>query len=390
MTKVVKSMLSFDKSKWSRVRLDSVVREVRQVVRDARAEGIDRIVGLEHIDSEDIHLRKWIPYSEETTFSKKFVKGQVLFGRRRAYLKKAALATFDGICSGDITVLEAKDGLVPELLPFLISNDGFFDYAVRKSAGSLSPRAKFKDLADYEFLLPPKDQQARLAELLWAGDEVVETRIALRDKIIKNYEILSEELIWPGNYPNESLVSFTGREKLVDGDWIESKDQSESGIRLLQLADIGLGEFTNKSRRYVTEDTFKRLRCFEVLPGDILIARMPDPIGRACVVENIGTRMITAVDCCILRTNSQLTREFLVHLLNSKKFLSIANSLASGTTRQRISRTNLESILVPKPTLEDQRRIVSKLSFLTRSKNEADIEIERIKQLQKSLINQIF
>jgi type I restriction enzyme S subunit len=103
----------------------------------------------------------------------------VLFGRRRAYLKKAAQAKFSGICSGDITVMRAKADLLPELLPFIINNDKFFDYAVKHSAGSLSPRVKFKDLANYEFKLPPKEQQAKLAELLWAMDEVVEKELRL-------------------------------------------------------------------------------------------------------------------------------------------------------------------------------------------------------------------
>ena len=132
---------------------------------------------MEHIESENIHLRNSSGIEESTTFTKKFAPGDVLFGRRRAYLKKAAQASFGGICSGDITVLRAKKGLLPELLPFIVNNDKFFDHAIKHSAGGLSPRVKFKDLANYEFLLPPKDQQAQLAELLWAMDEVIERGI---------------------------------------------------------------------------------------------------------------------------------------------------------------------------------------------------------------------
>src|SRR5690606_21170254 len=104
------------------------------------------------------------------------------FGRRRAYLKKAAQAIFDGVCSGDITVLRAKENLNIRLLPFIIHNEKFFDYAVKHSAGGLSPRVKFKDLANYEFLLPPKEQQAGLADLLWSMDEVIEKDFRVLDK----------------------------------------------------------------------------------------------------------------------------------------------------------------------------------------------------------------
>ena len=123
------------------------------------------VVGLEHITPSELNLTSW-DIDSDNTFAKAFHKGQMLFGRRRAYLKKAAVAPFDGICSGDITVIEASNGkLLPELLPFIIQNDAFFDYAVGKSAGSLSPRAKWEHLQNFEFNLPPLGEQHRLANL---------------------------------------------------------------------------------------------------------------------------------------------------------------------------------------------------------------------------------
>lgn len=180
METILKQKLDIDKSKWTLVKFGDVVFEPKETMKDIVSEGIEHVVGLEHITSGDVHLRNATSIDESTTFTKKFAKGDVLFGRRRAYLKKAALAHFDGICSGDITVFRAKCNLLPELLPFIVNNDKFFDYAVQHSAGGLSPRVKFKDLANYEFLLPPKDQQAQLAELLWAMDEVIERE---REKI---------------------------------------------------------------------------------------------------------------------------------------------------------------------------------------------------------------
>ena len=132
---------------------------------------VDRSVGLEHIEPGDLHIRTWDELDESSSFTKVFREGHVLFGRRRAYLKKAALADFNGVCSGDITVISANEDLLPSLLPFVVSSDRFFAFAVEHSAGGLSPRVKWKDLANYEFLLPPKDQQAEIAELLWALDE---------------------------------------------------------------------------------------------------------------------------------------------------------------------------------------------------------------------------
>jgi len=138
------SKLKIDKRTWKPVKFGEIVSEPKEVCKNIVAEGIEHVVGLEHIDSGDLHLRKSANIEESTTFTKKFRNGDVLFGRRRAYLKKAAQAEFDGICSGDITVFRAKkDILIPQLLPFIVNNDKFFDYAVKHSAGGLSPRVKF-------------------------------------------------------------------------------------------------------------------------------------------------------------------------------------------------------------------------------------------------------
>lgn len=143
------------------MKLGEIARESRETYSGDKT-GIP-IVGLEHLVSQEL---KFTDYDIDTdnTFTKKFHKGQILFGRRRAYLKKAAIADFDGICSGDITVIEAIPGKVdPMLLPFIIQNDRLFDYAISHSAGGLSPRVKWADLADYEFDLPSLEEQRRLA-----------------------------------------------------------------------------------------------------------------------------------------------------------------------------------------------------------------------------------
>jgi len=133
------------------------------------------IVGLEHLIPQEIKFSGY-DVDTENTFTKTFKKGQILFGRRRAYLKKAAIADFDGICSGDITVIEAIPGKVdPLLLPFIIQNDKFFDYAVSRSAGGLSPRVKWEHLKDYEFDLPPIEEQRILADKLWAAYRLKES-----------------------------------------------------------------------------------------------------------------------------------------------------------------------------------------------------------------------
>jgi len=154
-------------SNMTRVCLGDVAREIKQKV------PVDQelpTVGLEHLDPGEVELAHW-DEGVETTFTKAFSKGQVLFGRRRAYLRKAAVAPFDGICSGDITVIAPKDNLSPRLLPFIIQNDALFEHAITNSAGSLSPRVKWQSLSQFEFELPSIAKQEDLADILWTAQE---------------------------------------------------------------------------------------------------------------------------------------------------------------------------------------------------------------------------
>lgn len=154
---------------WPRVRFGDVVRLNKDRSADSTADGIERYVGIEHIKPEDLRIRSWGLVAEGTTFTQRIRPGQTLFVKRRAYQRKVAVAEFDAVCSGDIYVLEPKDDrLLPELLPFICQTDAFFEHAVNTSAGSLSPRTNWAQLAQYEFALPPLAEQRRMVEVLGA------------------------------------------------------------------------------------------------------------------------------------------------------------------------------------------------------------------------------
>ena len=160
----------------------------------------------------------------------------------------------------------------------------------------------------------------------------------------------------------KDVISYIG-----DGDWIESKDQSDNGIRLIQTGNIGFGNFKDKEGKYhyITEETFDKLCCNEIFPGDILISRLPEPVGRACIIPNLSQRLITAVDCTIIRLNEKIIiREYFVYYTQSSKYLGFIKDNCTGTTRLRISRANLEKIYIPLPSLPEQHRILNKIESL--------------------------
>lgn len=162
--------MSEGKPGWRRVKFGEVVRLCRETCKDPAAEGIERYIGLEHIEPGDLRVRSWGDVADGTTFTNRVRPGQVLFGKRRAYQRKVAVADFDAVCSGDIYVFESANPgrLLPELLPFFCQTDAFFDHAVGTSAGSLSPRTNWSSLAEYEFALPPLEEQRAILTVLQA------------------------------------------------------------------------------------------------------------------------------------------------------------------------------------------------------------------------------
>lgn len=147
----------------------------------------------------------------------------------------------------------------------------------------------------------------------------------------------------------------------IDGDWIEAKDQAEDGIRLIQTGNVGVGVFKDKGdkARYISEDTFERLNCTEVKNGDILVSRLPDPVGRACIIpEGLG-KTITAVDCTIIRLADKIVPKFFIAFTNTPDYAMQIKKVLSGTTRLRVSRANLGKIQVPLPAIQKQIEFVS-------------------------------
>jgi len=151
-----------------------------------------------------------------------------------------------------------------------------------------------------------------------------------------------------------------------DGDWIETKDQGGNDYRLLQISNIGLGGFVETGNyRWITTATFERLRCTQIEPGDVLVARMPEPTGRCWFVSNLPWKAITAVDVAIIRAEpGVLDPHFLSFFLNSPQCLGVVRSLTTGTTRLRIRRADIERLRVPLPRMSEQRAIAHILGTL--------------------------
>jgi restriction endonuclease S subunit len=182
-------------------------------------------------------------------------------------------------------------------------------------------------------------------------------------------------------WPLQKLQSLC--DVFTDGDWIESKNQSTEGVRLVQTGNVGIGKFKDRrdKARFISEATFKDLKCCEIHEGDCLVSRLPDPVGRSCILPKTGEKMITAVDCTILRFNKdKMISEFFNYFSQSSSYLICVESLTSGATRKRISRKNLGLVEIPTPPIPEQKRIVALLDTVftdleqTRTKTEQNLK----------------
>ena len=175
----------------------------------------------------------------------------------------------------------------------------------------------------------------------------------------------------------------------IDGDWIEAKDQSGSGIRLIQTGNVGVGTFKDKGdrARYISEETFNRLNCTEVVEGDILISRLPEPVGRACIIPAGLGKSITAVDCTIIRLNDKVLPKFFVAFTNTPDYAMQIKKVLSGTTRLRVSRANLGKIQVPLPSIDKQQQFVTIAERADKSGSGGRESVALMGKVKKSLIN---
>jgi len=389
---------SIDKSDWTPVKFGDVVFEPKESVKDPAAAGIEHVVGLEHIDSEDIHLRRWATIEESTTFTKKFSAGDLLFGRRRAYLKKAAQATIEGICSGDITVMQANDGLMPELLPFLVNNDKFFDHAITHSAGGLSPRVKFKDLAKYEFLLPPKAQQAELAELLWALDEMIQ----------KQYQVANNvHIVLESSKKRSFDYGYGVNSKQLPKEWkmmkvrdlatvqagstpLRSNAQyfEDGTLNWLKTLDLNNGLIFHTEEK-ITEFAIQETSC-KIKPVNTVLVAMYggfNQIGRTGLLKipSATNQAVSAIEV----DEAIINPEYLLHVLNAK--VDYWKRVAISSRKDpNITKIDVENFPVPIPSVEEQSKLVKSTNRLLHTEQSAVNAISESRNMQKSLINQIF
>lgn len=251
-------------------------------------------------------------------------------------------------------------------------------------SGSAQPQITRSSLAPFKIPLPPIEIQREIVAELDGYQKIIDAA----QTIVQTYKPTIK--INP-DWGQDSIQNLT--KVFRDGDWIESKDQSPEGVRLVQTGNVGNGEYLDKTKnaRYISEETLKRLNCTEIHAGQVLVSRLPDPVGRACVVPAGVGRAITAVDCTIIDFNSErMLNEYFVFYSQSDDYYSRLNSYLTGSSRSRISRSNLGNVKIPAPPIEIQREIVAELEAEQQLINANKKLIEIYQQKIKSKIAEVW
>jgi len=345
---------------WRRVKFGEMVRLNRETCKAPAAEGIERYIGLEHLEPGDLRVLAWGDVSEGTTFTNRVRPGQVLFGKRRAYQRKVALADFDAVCSGDIYVFESANPevLLPELLPFLCQTDAFFERAVGTSAGSLSPRTNWTSLAGYEFALPPLEEQRRMTALLGAlksavdrhGD-VLESCRTIQRSIGKQFFISAPEGnrcsigeiadVWTGATPRRNVEAYWGGEI----PWLPTGKVKE---RQIQSPD-----------EFITEKAFQECSLGGLVPsGATLVAMIGEGVTRGKVAR-------LEIPACINQNFAAVVpREgvepwYLFYYLEAH--YEALRRWSQGTNQQALNCSLVRSFPITVPSISRQREIINLL-----------------------------
>ena len=309
------------------------------------------------------------------------------------------------LLGGDLNILRPFDFINPLFLALAISNGEPQKELAKKAQGKSVVHIHNTDIQEVTIAYPSRTEQDRIVSVFRQLDNLITLHQRKFEKLTNVKKSMLEKM-FPQNgssYPEIRFKGFTDPweqrklaslcEKFTDGDWIESKDQSDFGVRLVQTGNVGVAEYLDKpnNKKWISEDTFDRLHCEEVLPGDILISRLPEPAGRACIMPLLGTKMITAVDCTIVRTAPDMSNKFLVQYLSSQAYFDDVNTCLAGGTRQRISRGNLANFNVPIPVKKTEQDAIGMFfGYLDNLITLHQRELEKLQNIKKSMLEKMF
>ncbi len=376
------SLALFDRKGWRRMAFGEFAESIGERVepKDAQEE---IYVGLEHLDPQCLHIRRWGQGSDVIGGKLRFRKGDIIFGKRRAYQRKLAVAEFDGICSAHAMVVRARpDKVLPELLPFLMMSDRFMNRAVEISVGSLSPTINWTTLKLETFDLPPLGQQRRIAAILWEVDAALRCAREQGDSIF--------------GYLQAKIASAMQREVLSTSD---RNSQGYLGDLFTERRQNGFGDLPILSvtidGRIVRRESLERNvidktgteKYLRVCPGDIAYNTMRMWQGSCGVVSEEG--IISSAYTVLIPVTAKVDGKFWNYAFHTPQLLDAFRRYSTGVAadRWRLYYRNFAKISVREPSLKRQRELVCSFEEIEKAKAQSDKYQKNLAEVLRSLLN---
>ncbi|MCX2966212.1 restriction endonuclease subunit S [Gordonia aquimaris] len=383
--------LNLDKSAWQRIAFGDVIENVTTRVEDPSKAGVDKYVGLEHLDPGVMTVQRWDTPDKVEAQKLRFQPGDVIFGRRRAYQKKVALAEFEGICSAHALVLRARPACIdPTFLPVFLSSDYFLDRAIAISVGSLSPTVNWRDLKIQEFNFPPLDEQKRIADLLWA---IERHRHATREEDVELASLATDTF--------ESAAA--GNELTQLATWVERIDAGRSPRAAAEPAadgELGVLKVSAVGRDVFVPEENKRLlnaadfRTGDIVhAGDVLVTRanaVVDNVARPCMVDRDFPNLMLSDKTLRLVPTQGYPGRVLLAALRSPAYRAYVREVVNGTEAKNISQAKILAGPVPVLQTTEVERVAKTLASLDATSTYLRSEIDTLVALKRSILAEVF
>lgn len=326
-----------------------------------------------------------------------FVPGNILYSKIRPYLNKVAIADRSGLCSADMYALQVRDGAHDRYIYHHLQSPDFLTYAASFSNRANIPKLNREQLSGYSVPLPPFDEQRRIAAILDKADALRRQRrraLGLLDGLTRSIflEMFGDPAANPRGYPLRSFGELAVR--ISDGPFgsnLKSEHYVDAGVRVVRLQNIGVGEFVDDDRAFVSEDHFSRLSRHECLPGDVLVGTLGDPNLRACIQPSWLKQALNKADCVQMRVDGrEAAPQYVMVLINQPSVERMAQGSILGQTRARISMGRFRELRVPIAPISEQARFAEIVERLEHQKRRRAAEADALADLFASLQHRAF
>lgn len=399
------------KQKWKKVKLHEIAYKRTDNV-DPQEIDLGQHIGLEHIEPNN-PVPNWESLDDLSSTKRRFEAGDILFAKLRPNLEKSAQPDFDGVASTDIFPIVAEGNINSKWLLYRLSSKPAYDYARRTSAGTRMPRTSWNLFSNFDFALPPLPEQHKIATVLYTIDQAIEKSEEIEAQFERTQKGLIQDFLENGLNDRDTVQTnsrlgeipehwevVTINDILSDEEYAftdgaryelsSAEIHSEGDARAILLKEVGVGEFDDSKPKFATQEKYDNLTHRAIYPGEVVIAKMADPVARACIVpDTYDQYLLGCADVVRVKTNHEFEDHFLNYCMNSHKLWSQAVSHLRGTGRSRINLENIAELQLPKPPLSEQKEIVEKLhNFDNRIQNESRYR-NRLQRLKQGLMQDL-